>query len=135
GLINLNFISVGDLFALLGIFGVLAEDRGPLIDKLEDYTDTDSFRRLNGAEAREYEEAGREPPANAPLRTPWEVRRILDWDKVDGIMREDTSWPCVTGTAPLGGFNINTAPPALLALIPWMTPDAVAKILRWRVEQ
>jgi general secretion pathway protein K len=135
GLINLNLGSDYDLYALLGLFGVEAAARGPLIAKLQDYTDADSLVRLNGAEAPGYEEAGREPPANGPLRTPWEVRRILDWDRVDGIMREDTSWPLLTATAPLAGFNINTAPPALLALIPWMTPDAVVKILRWRVEQ
>src|SRR6266478_3697261 len=135
GLINLNLGSDYDLYALLGLFGVEAAARGPLIAKLQDYIDADSLVRLNGAEAPEYEEAGREPPANAPLRTPWEVRRILDWDGVGGIMREDTSWPLLTATAPLAGFNINTAPPALLALIPWMTQDAVAKILRWRVEQ
>jgi hypothetical protein len=135
GLINLNLGSDYDLYALLGVFGVEAAARGPLIAKLQDYVDADSLVRLNGAEAPEYEEAGREPPANAPLRTPWEVRRILDWDGVGGIMREDTSWPLLTATAPLAGFNINTAPPALLALIPWMTPDAVAKILRWRAEQ
>ncbi len=36
GLINLNLGSPDDLFALLGIFGVAAEDRGPLIAKLQD---------------------------------------------------------------------------------------------------
>ena len=37
GLINLNLGSPDDLFALLGIFGVAAEERGPLIAKLQDY--------------------------------------------------------------------------------------------------
>ena len=41
GLINLNLGSPDDLFALLGIFGVAAEDRGPLIAKLQDYIDAD----------------------------------------------------------------------------------------------
>ena len=76
GLINLNIGSDSDLFALLGIFGVSTADRQPLIAKLQDYVDEDDFVRLNGAEARQYKEAGREPPTNAPLRTPWEVRRI-----------------------------------------------------------
>src|SRR5438874_5670662 len=35
GLINLNLGSPDDLFALLGVFGVAAEDRGSLIAKLQ----------------------------------------------------------------------------------------------------
>jgi len=135
GLINLNLGSPDDLFALLGIFGVAAEDRGPLIAKLQDYIDADSFVRLNGAEAAQYEEAGMEPPANAPLRTPWEVRRILDWDKVEALVREDSLWSLVTSTAPVGAFNVNTAPRILLSLMPGMTPETVEKVIEWRREQ
>jgi hypothetical protein len=135
GLINLNFGSVDDLFALLGVFGVPAEDRGPLIDKLQDYTDADSLKRLNGAEARDYENAGREPPANAPLRTPWEVRRILDWDKVPEINNEDTRWALLASTAPVAGFNINTAPREVLSLIPGMNAQAVDNVIAWRRQQ
>jgi general secretion pathway protein K len=132
GLINLNLGSSDDLFALLGIFGVDAEDRGPLIAKLQDYIDADSLVRLNGAEAPQYEEAGLEPPANAPLRTPWEVRRILDWDKIDDLVKEDGSWSLLTSTAPVGAFNVNTAPRTLLSLMPGMTPETVEKVIEWR---
>ncbi len=135
GLIDLNLASPDDLFALLGIFGVAAEDRGPLIAKLQDYIDADSLVRLNGAEAPQYEEAGMEPPANAPLRTPWEVRRILDWDKIDDLAKEDSSWSLVTSTTPVGAFNVNTAPRMLLSLMPGMTPEAVEKVIEWRREQ
>lgn len=135
GLINLNLGLPDDLFALLGTVGVEAEDRAPLIAKLQDYIDTDSLVRLNGAEAQQYEEAGLEPPANAPLRTPWEVTRVLGWDKVDGLAKEDGIWPRLTSTAPIAGFNINTAPRALLSLIPLMTPEAVDRVIEWRHEQ
>jgi general secretion pathway protein K len=135
GLINLNFGSADDLFAVLGLFGVAVENRGPLIAKLQDYIDADSLTRLNGAEAPQYEDAGREPPANAPMRTPWEVRRILDWDKVDGIAHEDSGWALLTSTAAFAGFNVNTAPRSLLSLMPWMTQDAVEEVVRWRREQ
>ena len=135
GLINLNLGSPDDLFALLGIFGVAAEDRGPLIAKLQDYIDADSLVRLSGAEAPQYEEAGLEPPANAPLRTPWEVRRILDWDKIDDLAKEDSLWSLVASTAPVGAFNVNTAPRMLLSLMPGMTPDTVEKVIQWRREQ
>jgi hypothetical protein len=135
GLINLNFGSREDLFLLLGIFGVAVEDRDPLIAKLQDYIDADSLIRLNGAEAGQYEEAGRDPPANALLRTPWEVRRILDWDTVKPIAAEDTRWPLLATTEPVSGFNVNTAPRPLLSLMPWMTEDAVDNIIGWRATQ
>jgi hypothetical protein len=135
GLINLNLGSYDDLFNLLGNFGVSADDRGPLIAKLQDYIDADSLTRLNGAEAPEYADAGREPPANAPLRTPWEVRRILDWDKADGIAREDSPWPLLTTTASVDGFNVNTAPRALLSVMPGITEGGVDNVVRWRHEQ
>jgi len=135
GLINLNLGAYGDLFSLLGIFGVPADDRGPLIAKLQDYIDADSLTRLNGAEAPEYADAGREPPANAPLRTPWEVRRVLDWDKADGIAREDSRWPLLTTTASIDGFNVNTAPRDLLLAMPAITEAGVDNVLRWRHEQ
>ena len=135
GLINLNLVSPDDLFALLGLFGVAVEDRGPLIDKLLDYTDADSLKRLNGAEAREYEDAGREPPANAPLRTPWEVQRILDWDKVQEISKEDSRWASLTTAAPVIGLNVNTAPREVLSLIPGMTREAVDAVIAWRQRQ
>jgi general secretion pathway protein K len=132
GLINPNLGSSDDLFALLGILGIAAQDRGPLIAKLQDYIDADSLTRLNGAEAPQYEGAGLDPPANAPLRTPWEVRRILDWDKIKSITAEDTRWSLLASTEPVLGFNVNTAPRALLLLMPWMTQDAVENVLSWR---
>jgi hypothetical protein len=135
GLINLNLGSADDLFAVLGIVGVASEDRGPLIAKLQDYIDADSFTRLNGAEAPQYEEAGRDPPANAPLRTPWEVRRILDWDKINTITAEDTRWSLLASTEPVSGFNVNTAPRVLLSLMPWMTEEAVDNVISWRTTQ
>jgi hypothetical protein len=135
GLINLNRGSHDDLFALLGLLGVAADDRGPLIAKLQDYIDADSLKRLNGAEAPEYADAGREPPPNAPLRTPWEVRRILDWDKADGIAREDSQWALLATTASFEGFNVATAPRALLSIMPGITEAGVDNVVRWRREQ
>ena len=101
GLINLNLGLPGDIYALLGVLGVPAEDRDGLIDKLLDYLDADSFRRLNGAEAPEYLEAGLDSPANAPLRTPLEVRRVLGWCDIEGLARDDTVWPRLTSIAPV----------------------------------
>jgi hypothetical protein len=135
GLINLNFGSEADLYSLLDLFGIKSEDRDPLIAKLQDYIDPDPFTRLNGAEAPQYAAAGREPPTNKPLRTPWEVRRILDWDKIDDIARDDTRWPLLTTTGDIAGFNVNTAPAALLRLMPGMSEGAADNVIRWRRDQ
>jgi hypothetical protein len=135
GLINLNFGSEPDLYSVLELLGVKTQDRDPLIAKLQDYIDPDPFTRLNGAEAPQYAAAGREPPTNRPLRTPWEVRRILDWDKVDEIAREDSAWPLLTTTGDFVGFNVNTVPRALLSLMPGMTPDGADNVIRWRDKQ
>jgi hypothetical protein len=135
GLINLNFGSEPDLYSVLELLGVKTQDRDPLIAKLQDYIDPDPFARLNGAEAPQYTAAGREPPPNKPLRTPWEVRRILDWDRIEDIARDDTKWPLLTTTADISGFNVNTTPPALLRLMPGMSPGGAENVIRWRRDQ
>jgi hypothetical protein len=116
----------------LGLLGVAAEDRGGLIDKLRDYLDPAPFRRLNGAKAPEYLEAGLDPPANAPLRTPWEARRVLGWSDIEELARDDTLWPRLTSIAPVAGFNVNTAPRSLLMLIPSLNSDMVDRIIAVR---
>lgn len=135
GLINLNFGSEADLYSLLGLFGIATRDRDPLIAKLQDYIDPDPFTRLNGAETPQYAAAKREPPTNKPLRTPWEVRRILDWDRAEEIARDDTKWPLLTTTGDIAGFNVNTAPPDLLRLMPGMSPGGADNVIRWRRNQ
>jgi len=135
GLINLNFGSEPDLYSLLELLGVKTQDRDPLIAKLQDYIDPDPFARLNGAEAPQYTAAGREPPPNKPLRTPWEVRRILDWDRIEDIARDDTKWPLLTTTADITGFNVNTTPPSLLRLMPGMSPGGAENVIHWRRDQ
>ena len=132
GLINLNLGFPSDIYTLLGAFGVAAADRDALIDKLLDYLDADTFRRLNGAEAPQYQEAGLDPPANAPLRTPWEVRRILGWNKIEEIAQDDSAWPLLTSIEPVAGFNVNTAPRALLLMMPFLNADLVDRILETR---
>jgi hypothetical protein len=63
------------------------------------------------------------------------VRRILDWDKIDDLAKEDSPWSLLTSTAPVGAFNVNTAPRTLLSLMPGMTPETVQKVIDWRREQ
>ncbi len=95
GLINLNFATEGSLSRLLGVLGIPYEQRGRLVDTFNDYIDEDDFKRLNGAEAREYEAAGLPPPRNEKLVTPYEPRNILGWrdSPPSGKMAGWPNWP------------------------------------------
>jgi hypothetical protein len=92
--------------------GVPRDEVGTLRDAFLDYTDADDLRRLNGAEAKEYERESRPPPPNRRLLMPVETDRILGWDKLPQSVREHL--PDLTTTVYAGGANLNTMPAALL---------------------
>jgi general secretion pathway protein K len=79
GLVALNGETQAQLKTLLQAFSGDAAEITGLLDKLGDYRDANSMRRLNGAEAEEYASARLEPPANYHLRTVPELLRVLDW--------------------------------------------------------
>jgi hypothetical protein len=89
GLLGLNVVQPEKLGRLLGVLGVPAADRRPLIDKLLDYTDSNELHRLNGAEAQQYRELGLPPPANRPLLTSWEARNVLDWGTYEQLWEKN----------------------------------------------
>ncbi|MEZ5671026.1 MAG: type II secretion system protein GspK [Thiotrichaceae bacterium] len=62
GLINLNSASEAMLSRLMGLLGIDAEWRSPLVAKLQDYTDFDDLHHINGAEAYEYQQENLPPP-------------------------------------------------------------------------
>jgi hypothetical protein len=71
GLYRLNFPDVDTLGRLLAEYGVSYGDSAVLNDRLLDYIDKSPLMRLNGANADSYLRAGRPPPRNNPLLTPW----------------------------------------------------------------
>lgn len=134
GLINLNFASQDDIYRLLGSVNVPAEDRGPLIAKLKDYMEPGDLIRLNGAKTPDYLAAGKLPPSGAPLSTPWEIWRVLDWDQQDALRDPSGSWFQSTSTTRSVGINLNTAPEAVLDIIQGMTPNAVKALMDYRAQ-
>ncbi len=134
GLCNINFPDRGALGRLLGAYGVPYDDRDGLIDKLLDYIDRNpTLSRLNGATGRDYQEAGRPPPRNGPLLTPWEAYRVLGWDQYGSLWRGEAPLPemiALNGNAI--GLNPNTAPEAVLRSIPGLGDDQVAQVLQYR---
>ena len=78
GLISLNTDNPA-LIALFKYHG-LADARLDLsLDRLRDYRDYDSLRRLNGAEKFDYEQLQIPPPSDDFLRSPNEYQRIAGW--------------------------------------------------------
>ncbi len=134
GLMNLNFAEPDDVVRLLSAFDVPAESRAAMVPKLLDYIDTDDLVRLNGAERLQYVSAGRQPPANGLLRTPWEARSVMDWDRFDQLWKVDGGLPSATSATRTVGININTAPAPVLEAI-GLPAENVAKVLALRRER
>lgn len=103
--------------------------RDRLSDAVQDWRDSDSLRRLHGAEAADYAGASRPyGPANRPLQTVSELRRIL------GIEAE-AYWrlaPLVTVYSQRSGVDSRVATPAVLALLPGMDAATVRAMLMER---
>ncbi|HET9579613.1 MAG TPA: type II secretion system protein GspK [Usitatibacter sp.] len=131
GLLNVNFPDSGMMSQLLGQFGVPPDRRDPLIDTLRDYTDVDDFRRLNGAEAKQYEEQGLPPPPNDWLTTPYELRNIIGWRDQPGLWKTPRFLQVVSA-ARLGVFNPNTAPAEVLASLPGSNMEIAARLIQQR---
>lgn len=100
-----------------------------LADAIADWRDADDFRRPNGAEARDYEAAGRGyKPSNAAFESIDELRLVLNmtpevFNKLNGFLSVHSA---------RDGFNSVSAPPEVLYAIPQVNRDAVAQYLRER---
>ena len=78
GKIDLNSASDILLKGLLKSGGLDDVQSGALLDAILDWRDEDDLRRINGAEAAEYQAAGlKYKPANAPFVTIDELQRVL----------------------------------------------------------
>lgn len=133
GLVSLRLPSQARLDRFLQMEGVQADKVGRLRDALLDYIDADDLNRLQGAERRDYERAGRPPPANRALLLPSELGRVLGWDALPApqlrrIIESSTVFYS-------GAVNINTTPVALLPL--WLPncPDACDLVEKRRKER
>jgi general secretion pathway protein K len=131
GLFSLNAFTDESMTRLLRAFGTPNDQIPVLIDTLKDYIDPDNAKRLNGAEAFEYEAAGMPPPRNEPLRVPYEVRNILGWSSRRALWGS-RSFEAATSTAQVAGLNANTAPPQVLQAMLAITPEGAARLLALR---
>ena len=131
GLVNLNLVDDDRLNRFLGQLGIVADQRGPMIDTLRDYTDEDKLHRLNGAEEEDYLALKLPPPTNRKLSTPWEAMRIIGWRNRPELWANGTLVK-LSSTGQAMGINPNTAPAEVLATIPGVTADNTKLILARR---
>jgi general secretion pathway protein K len=112
----------------LDLLGVDPAQRDPLIAKLADYQDPDDFHRINGAESTHYQEAGQLPPTNRLLRTPLEVKRVLDWPEQTVLWR-DGLWEHLTKAHGTVYANANTAPAIVLQAVYGWPPELAQHVI------
>lgn len=130
GLLSLNAPDPGLIGRLLVAHGIPAARIDGLIDTLNDYTDLDNFRRLNGAEREEYSALGLLPPRNDFVDSPEELRQIIGWRDYPEVLQRVI--PLLSSQRD-GTFNVNTAPREVLAaLLPGAAPSQLEALIARR---
>lgn len=119
-----------DLGRFLDLYGVRPERWSRLRDTLLDYVDPDDLTRVNGAEAREYEQERRRPPPNRRLLVPGELALVMGWDglppeKLAAVIDHLTPYYA-------GGINPNTMPEELLPLRIPGCPETCRRLVEQR---
>ena len=130
GLLSVNVIEPEALSRLLMQAGAEASTVPRLIDSLEDYTDLDSLRRLNGAERPQYQEASLPGPRNDWMLSIGELCQIPAWSEQGRLCEKVAPW---LSTRRGAEFNPNTAPAEVLrAQLPQALPGQVERLLGLR---
>jgi DNA uptake protein ComE-like DNA-binding protein len=131
GLINLNNAPDEDIFQLLAYYDVPFTERGNLIAKLRDFIAEGDLARPGGAKRQAYASAGLPPPTYAPLITPSQAQRIMDWGDRLEIWDVYSGIQTLTSTGQLSALNLLTAPRPILLTVPGInarTADAIIAI-------
>ncbi|HVB83665.1 MAG TPA: helix-hairpin-helix domain-containing protein [Rhodanobacteraceae bacterium] len=131
GRLSIDWAVAGTYDNLLRQLKVPVDQRGVLTDRLLDYQDSDDLPRLNGAEAPTYLQRGLPPPPNRPLLTPFELRRVLGWEKYLGAW-SDADLARRLSTVRSVSINVNTAPASVLAMLPGVTPAMAQRMVAYR---
>ena len=79
GLIGLSSLSRSSVFATLAGFAGKHFSAESLQHSLYDYQDHNDYRRVSGAEAHHYEKARQPSPMNGYLRSPLQLRAVMNW--------------------------------------------------------
>ncbi len=133
GLLSWYWPSNAVVDGLLARYGAAPEQVPALRDTFLDYIDTDSLRRLHGAEVDEYERLKRPPPPNRRLLHSAELATLPGWEGLDAESLAELIEDSTTYTS--GGVNPNTAPASLLARLLPGCPSTCEALLAARAQQ
>jgi type II secretory pathway component PulK len=122
--LDLNAADEEVLRRLLAALRVPPARADSLVQALLDWRDPDDKARPNGAESSWYRSEHRHPPRNGPLADVRELSRVRGFETLDAA-------ESVLGVEP-GRVSLNHAPSAVLAALPGLTPEAVARIAERR---
>lgn len=116
GLISVNAPRFPPFAAYLERMGVAEEDARQVIARIDDYIDANDTLNLGGAERRDYQRQGKEPPLNWIMSSPMELRDVLGVENL--IPRESWPqlWPVLT-MRPVSNYNFNTMHPEILVAV------------------
>lgn len=121
GLLPLNAVDRAQFRLVLQALDLPAAEVDGWIDTLQDYQDTDSLKRLSGAEAQEYAALGLLPPRNDWLVSVRELNRLPGWKERPAVVEAIEQ---IASTGRLLIYNPNTASIKLLAaLLPAASPE------------
>lgn len=121
GLLPLNAVDRAQFRLVLQALDLPAAEVDGWIDTLQDYQDTDSLKRLSGAEAQEYAALGLLPPRNDWLVSVRELNRLPGWKERPAVVEAIEQ---IASTGRLLLYNPNTASIKLLAaLLPAASPE------------
>jgi len=129
GKIDLNSASDALLKGLFISVGLSEEASVGLLDAVLDWRDSDTLRRLHGAEAEDYRQAGKNyGPSDAPFETIDELQRVL------GVTPElyRKLAPALTVYSRQPGVNTTVASREVLLAIPGVNPAMVDQYLAQR---
>ena len=124
--LDVDSADADELTRLFLALGTPAGRADSLVDALLDWRDADDVPRAGGAEAAWYRREQRALPRNGPFASVAEVARVRGFEHMTGLDSVLTTDP--------GRILLDRAPAAVLAALPGLTPEAIARIERDRVE-
>jgi general secretion pathway protein K len=109
--------------------GLTTQQAERFLDQLQDYTDQDDVRRLNGATSSDYINQGLQPPPQRLMISPGQVFNLLDGQALQKQLLNIL--PLITARS--GQLhNINTAPTAVLRTIPGVDQQLAEALVQER---
>ena len=133
--LNLNEASEDAVRRFLSWHGVASPQLDSLCDALLDWRDADNTARVYGAEREVYEQRESAPPRNDRLAHADEVSRVRGFDRLSASMLRPGDSLATLFTVEPGRVVVDRASPAVLASLPGMTEETVARLIERRLRE